>query len=122
MTLRPAGVRRLGHACAELVLDAGPIEQRELVQVGKIDCFHGWLDGADWWNSSPQAPRVTLRRQVTTAAASANSEQEFYARLDQAAVLVRKRFSVKNPGQVTGYSVALPGDTTKDGGPIWYGG
>ena len=37
-------------------------------------------------------------------------------------MLVRKRFSVKNPGQVTGYSVALPGDTTKDGGPIWYGG
>ena len=27
-----------------------------------------------------------------------------------------------NPGQVTGYSVALPGDTTKDGGPVWYGG
>src|SRR5437660_6547242 len=67
-------------------------------------------------------PRVTLRRQVTTAAASANSEQEFFARLDQAAVLVRKRFSVSNPGQVTGYSVALPGDTAKDGGPIWYGG
>ena len=37
-------------------------------------------------------------------------------------MLVRKRFSAKNPGQVTGYSVALPGDTTKDGGPVWYGG
>ena len=37
-------------------------------------------------------------------------------------MLVRKRFSVTNPGQVTGYSVALPGDTTKDGGPVWYGG
>ena len=69
-----------------------------------------------------EAPRVTLRRQVTIAAASANSDQEFFARLDQAAVLVRKRFSVKNPGQVTGYSVAFPGDTTKDGGPVWYGG
>ena len=40
----------------------------------------------------------------------------------QAGVLVRKRFSIKNPGQVTGYSVALPGDTAKDGGPVWYGG
>ena len=69
-----------------------------------------------------EAPRVTLRRQVTTAAASANSEEEFFARLDQAAMLVRKRFSVKNPGQVTGYAVALPGDTTKDGGAVWYGG
>ena len=69
-----------------------------------------------------EAPRITLRRQVTTAAAAAGSEDEFFARLDQAGVLVRKRFSVTNPGQVTGYSVALPGDTTKDGGPVWYGG
>jgi len=69
-----------------------------------------------------EAPRVTLRRQVATAAASANGEDEFFARLDQARILVRKRFSVKNPGQVTGYSVALPGDTAKDGGPVWYGG
>ena len=37
-------------------------------------------------------------------------------------MLVRKRFSITNPGQVTGYSVALPGDTAKDGGPVWYGG
>ena len=35
---------------------------------------------------------------------------------------MRKRFSITSPGQVTGYSVALPGDTTKDGGPVWYGG
>ena len=44
-----------------------------------------------------EAPRITLRRQVTTAAASAGSEDEFFARLDQAGVLVRKRFSVKQP-------------------------
>ena len=37
-------------------------------------------------------------------------------------MLVRKRFSARNPGQVTGYAVALPGDTAKDGGPVWYGG
>ena len=69
-----------------------------------------------------EAPRITLRRQVTTAAAAAGSEDEFFGRLDQAGVLVRKRFSVQSPGQVTGYSVALPGDTTRDGGPVWYGG
>ena len=68
------------------------------------------------------APRVTLRRQVATAAAAANSEDEFFARLGQAGVLVRKRFSIKNTAEVTGYSVALPGDTAKDGGPVWYGG
>ena len=69
-----------------------------------------------------EAPRITLRRQVTAAAASANSEEEFFARLDQAGLLVRKRFSTHTPGQVTGYAVALPADTTKNGGPIWYGG
>jgi hypothetical protein len=69
-----------------------------------------------------EAPRITLRRQVATTAASADSEQEFFTRLGQAGILVRKRFSARNPGQVTGYSVALPGDTTKDGGPVWYGG
>jgi hypothetical protein len=37
-------------------------------------------------------------------------------------VLVRKRFSARDPGQVTGYAVALPGDTARDGGPVWYGG
>ena len=35
---------------------------------------------------------------------------------------MRKRFSVRSPGLVTGFAVALPGDTTKDGGPVWYGG
>jgi hypothetical protein len=66
--------------------------------------------------------RLTLRRHVSTAAASASSTTEFFAKLDQAEVLVRKRYSVTNPGQVTGYAVALPGDTTKDGEPVWYGG
>jgi hypothetical protein len=69
-----------------------------------------------------EAPRITLRRHVTTAAAGAGSEAEFFARLDSAGVLVRRRFSTRTPGQVTGYAVALPGDTAKDGGPIWYGG
>ena len=35
----------------------------------------------------------------------------------QAGVLVRKRFSTRNPGEVTGYAVALTGDTTRDGWP-----
>ncbi len=69
-----------------------------------------------------EAPRITLRRHVTTAAASANDEEEFFTRLGEAGVLVRTRFSVKNPGQVTGYSVAFPGETARDGGPVWYGG
>ena len=69
-----------------------------------------------------EPPRVTLRRRVSTAAAGAGSEQEFFALLGRAGVLVRPRDSVKNPGQITGYAVALPGDTAKDGAPVWYGG
>jgi hypothetical protein len=64
-----------------------------------------------------EAPRVALRRAVSTAAAGAASEQEFFARLDRAGVLVRKRFITRNPGEVTGYAVALTGDTTREGGP-----
>jgi hypothetical protein len=66
--------------------------------------------------------RLTLRRHVSTAAASASSTEEFFARLDQAGVLIRLRYSTKNPGQVTGYAIALPGNTTSNGEPVWYGG
>ena len=69
-----------------------------------------------------EAPRVTLRRHVCTAAAGAASEREFFARLEAAGVQVRKRFSAQNPGQVTGYAVALPGDAGSGGGPVWFSG
>ena len=69
-----------------------------------------------------EAPRVSLRREVCTAAAGASSEREFFGRLERAGVLVRKRHSTVNPGEVTGYSVGLAAHTTKDGAVIWYGG
>ncbi len=69
-----------------------------------------------------EAPRITLRRHVTTAAAGAGSDAEFFTRLDEAGVLVRKRYSTTTPGQVAGYAVALPDDTARDGGPVWYSG
>jgi MobA/VirD2-like, nuclease domain len=69
-----------------------------------------------------EPPRTTLRRAVSTAAAASSGEQEFFARLQQAGVAVRKRFSTRNPGQVTGYAVALPADTAGSGGPVWYSG
>ncbi len=69
-----------------------------------------------------EAPRITLRRAVSTAAAGAASEEEFFDRLRKAGVLVRTRLSVREPSQVTGYAVALPGDTARTGGPVWFGG
>jgi hypothetical protein len=69
-----------------------------------------------------EPPRTTLRRHVTTAAASAASAEEFFAKLDQAGILVRLRYSTRNPGQITGYAVAFPDDTARNGEPVWYGG
>src|ERR1022692_480311 len=54
-----------------------------------------------------EAPRVSLRREVCTAAAGASTEQQFFARLEQAGVLVRKRHSTIDPAEVTGYAVGM---------------
>jgi hypothetical protein len=70
----------------------------------------------------PEAPRLTLRRHVSTAAAAAADEREFFAGLSRSGVLVRTRSSTRDPGQFTGYAVALPEDTGKAGNPVWYGG
>jgi hypothetical protein len=75
-------------------------------------CRRGWRE----------TPRVTLKRAVSTAAAGAASEQEFFARLEAVGMLVRTRLRTRNPAEVTGYAVALPGDATKDGTPVWFGG
>ena len=39
-----------------------------------------------------------------------------------AGVSVRRRYSTHNPGEITGYAVALPADSTRTGGPVWYSG
>ena len=69
-----------------------------------------------------EPPRVTLRREVCVAAAGARTEQEFFARLAEAGVAVRQRYSTTNPGEVTGYAVGLTSHVAKDGGMVWYGG
>ncbi|HEY1915265.1 MAG TPA: hypothetical protein VGH27_06765 [Streptosporangiaceae bacterium] len=69
-----------------------------------------------------EPPRVKLRREVCTAVAGALTEQEFLTRLDQAGVLIRRRYSTIHPGEITGYAVGLPDHATKDGQPIWYSG
>jgi len=69
-----------------------------------------------------EAPRLTLRRHVSTAAATAGTEGEFFGRLRESGVLVRVRRSIRDPGELTGYAVALPGDASEAGEPVWYGG
>ena len=52
--------------------------------------------------------RVTLRRQVCTAAAAAGSELEFFTRLRQAGVLIRQRRSTVDPARSPGTRLACP--------------
>jgi hypothetical protein len=66
--------------------------------------------------------RDTLRRSVRTAAAGSSGLGEFLDRLRVDGVMVRERFSERTPGQVTGYSVALPGQSDPGGKPIYFGG
>ncbi len=66
--------------------------------------------------------RDTLRRSVRTAAAGAGSLGEFLERLRDDGLLVRERHSERNPGQVTGYAVALPESVDVGGQPIYFGG
>ncbi len=69
-----------------------------------------------------EVPRNRLRRDVCTAAAGAATEDDFFARLGEAGILVRRRYSTTNPDQVTGYAVGLPGHDAAGGGTIWYSG
>ena len=65
--------------------------------------------------------RAVLRGQVTAAAEQAQDEAGFFAELRESGVLVRLRYSEFNPGEVTGYAVAHPGYTERNGSPRWYG-
>jgi hypothetical protein len=77
---------------------------------------------ADGTGLSAPPARAVLRSMVTRAAEHSPDETSFFARLRECGVLVRLRFSEADPGQVTGYSVTLPGHTGPDGAPAWYGG
>lgn len=71
------------------------------------------------WSNNP---RDELRRRVRAAIAAASTEREFLDQLRRSGVLVRLRYSTSDPGEVTGYAVAMPGAHTAAGEPIWYSG
>jgi hypothetical protein len=70
----------------------------------------------------PTVMKATVRVMVAKAAGQAGDEPGFFARLRSDGVLVRLRFSEIIPGQITGYSVSLPGHLDNDGQQLWYGG
>jgi hypothetical protein len=77
-----------------------------------------------------ESVRETLRRHVRTAAAGALTEADFWRRLAAEGVLVRRRMSERNPGEITGYSVALVSGRsaelaaarTSGGDPLFFSG
>ena len=72
--------------------------------------------------SRQETPRVTLQRTVRRAAAASATTGEFLDNVRRAGLLVRERRSSTDPDQITGYAVALPGDRTSGGEPIWFSG
>ncbi|MET9303141.1 relaxase [Micromonospora aurantiaca] len=69
-----------------------------------------------------QTPRDELRHRVRRAVAAVSSEEEFFAGLREAGVLVRLRRSSTDAQMITGYAVALPGARTARGQPVYFGG
>jgi hypothetical protein len=75
-----------------------------------------------------ETARASLRRIVQAAAVAARTDAEFLAAVEARGGLARPypRHSSIQPGEITGYSVGLPGDTTADGQggrrQVWYGG
>ncbi|MEU6946588.1 mobilization protein [Streptomyces sp. NPDC046316] len=64
--------------------------------------------------------RETLQRAVREAAAAATSDADFFTRLSSAGVRVKQR--IAPDGNVTGYSVAMPGDRDGEQTPVWFPG
>ncbi|WP_329519007.1 relaxase/mobilization nuclease domain-containing protein [Spirillospora sp. NBC_01491] len=69
-----------------------------------------------------EPPRDTLRRAVVAAATGAAYEAEFFALLRGSGTIVKQRISKLNPGEVTGYAVALADHTNQVGEPVWFSG
>ncbi|WP_165983983.1 relaxase/mobilization nuclease domain-containing protein [Streptomyces sp. YIM 98790] len=64
--------------------------------------------------------REELREAVRQAVAGARVEEEFFARLAGAGLLVRRRTAPS--GDLLGYTVALPDDRNRAGEPVFYSG
>jgi hypothetical protein len=107
-TERDYGLRILNH---DKTADKAP-SQAEIAKAGRA--------------GQPESARAKLRRIVQAAAAAARTDGEFFAAIESRGALARPRWSTTRPGEITGYSVALPGDETADGRggrrSVWYGG
>ncbi|WP_438297924.1 relaxase/mobilization nuclease domain-containing protein [Streptomyces sp. HUAS TT7] len=67
-----------------------------------------------------EPPRMTLQTKVREVAGLATSDADFFGRIERAGLRLNKRTAPD--GNITGYSVALPGDRTGGGRAIWFSG
>jgi hypothetical protein len=65
--------------------------------------------------------RAWLRDQAYAVLAAVRTEQEYFDVLGALGIKVNKRIG-PDTGQVTGYSLAAPGDTNTHGEPVYFGG
>ena len=79
---------------------------RARMQQARVVNRRGWCCAAE---CEPPPPARTISRSSSLGCAPTGSWSV-------------PRFSDRNPGQVTGYAVALHGDTDRDGNPIYFGG
>jgi hypothetical protein len=124
--------RRTAWACNDWPLAQAACRELEdrydLVRVARPgQASRNWPTSAETHKATrtgrPTTAREELRRRVRAAATAALDEHDFFARLTVGgAVQVQLRASTRNPGETTGYSVALVRDTKPDGDPIFYGG
>jgi hypothetical protein len=66
--------------------------------------------------------RAFLRSAACSAAEQVRREPGFFRHLDDAGILVRYRHSTLNPGEITGYSLSVPGHGDEHGDLNWYSG
>ena len=70
-----------------------------------------------------EAPRITLRRHVTTAAASAKDEEEFFTCLGPGrGCWCGKGSASRTRARSPGTRSRSPATRPENGGPVWYGG
>lgn len=66
--------------------------------------------------------RDTLSAKVTAAADGAKDEASFFELLRDEGLMVKQRFSVSQPGTVTGYAVGIPGHLDRNSRQVYYSG
>ncbi|MQY06239.1 relaxase/mobilization nuclease domain-containing protein [Actinomadura macrotermitis] len=69
-----------------------------------------------------EPPRGELRRRVAAVAAGAADEEMFFTGLREGGLLVRLRYSAREPEQVTGYAVASPDYRSAVGRTVYFSG